>query len=108
MADKFRALVNWRLGAIADMLRLSPARTGKRNMELTTVEEALDTSAAARFVGLSPSYLCKLRVLGIGPEFHKLGRRCIYRRSALEAYLASHRRTSTAESRRLSKHNGVR
>ena len=63
----------------------------------SAMEEALDTAAAARFVGVSPSYLCRLRVLGTGPEFHKLGRRCVYRRSALEAYLAAHRRTSTAD-----------
>ena len=107
MTDKFRLLLNWSLGAIADMLRLSPARTGKHNMELTTVDEALDTSAAARFVGVSPSYLCKLRVLGNGPEFHKLGRRCVYRRVALEAYLAAHSRTSTSQALRLSKHDEV-
>jgi hypothetical protein len=64
------------------------------------MEEAFDTAAAARFVGISPSYLCHLRVLGTGPEFHKLGRRCVYRRSALEAYLAKHRRKSTSEAER--------
>lgn len=79
-----------------------------RYMELTMMDEALDTSAAARFVGLSPSYMCRLRVLGIGPEFHKLGRRCIYRRSALEAYLAAHRRTSTTDAGRSSEHDEVR
>ncbi len=99
---------NWSGSAIADMLKFLPPRTGMNcNMELAMMDEALDTSAAARFVGLSPSYMCRLRVLGVGPEFHKLGRRVVYQRGALEAYLAAHRRNSTAEAGRLSEQDEV-
>lgn len=72
------------------------------------MDEVFDTPGAARFVGISPSYLCRLRVLGTGPEFHKLGRRCVYRRSALETYLAAHRRTSTCDAGRSSELKEVR
>jgi len=78
-----------------------------RKMELAMTDEALDTSAAARFVGLSPSYMCRLRVLGVGPVFHKLGRRVVYQRGALRVWLAAHRRNSTAEAGRLSEQDEV-
>jgi len=57
----------------------------------------LDTSAAALYVGLSASTMSKLRLSGNGPVFLKLGRRCLYSRADLDAWLASCRRRSTSD-----------
>lgn len=50
--------------------------------------------AAAR-VGLSISQLNKLRCLGGGPAFYKLGAAVLYDPADLDAWLAERRRTST-------------
>lgn len=57
------------------------------------------TPKAAQITGLSASQLNKLRVYGGGPEFIKLGHSVFYETAALEAWLALHRRRSTAEYR---------
>ena len=46
---------------------------------------------------MSKSYLNKLRVIGGGPTYVKIGRRVIYDTNDLDAYLARHRRTSTSD-----------
>lgn len=52
------------------------------------MEEVLRTPEAARFVGLSPSTLEKLRRTGGGPKFIKLARRVVvYRVEDLRAWL---------------------
>ncbi len=58
---------------------------------------ALSTLAAAEYLGLSPATLETLRCRGGGPPFVKLGRRVVYRREDLEAWLAEGRRSSTSE-----------
>jgi predicted DNA-binding transcriptional regulator AlpA len=57
------------------------------------------TPKASEILGLSASQLAKLRVYGGGPEFIKLGASVLYEIDELEAWLASHRRRSTAEYR---------
>lgn len=52
---------------------------------------------AATYMGVSPSWLAKLRVHGGGPVFHKLGRRVLYRQADLDAWLAERRRNSTSD-----------
>lgn len=42
---------------------------------------------AARYLGLSVSTLEKMRLEGRGPRYLKLGGRCFYRRSDLDAYV---------------------
>jgi excisionase family DNA binding protein len=42
---------------------------------------------AAQYLGLSKSTLEKMRVEGRGPRYLKLGARCFYRRTDLDAYL---------------------
>ena len=59
--------------------------------QLLAVEEA------AQRIGLSVSTLNKLRVLGGGPIFLKLGRRVAYHVADLNAWLASKRRRSTSD-----------
>jgi hypothetical protein len=57
----------------------------------------LTTKQTAQLSGLSMSYLNKLRCLGGGSPFLKVGRKCIYRRDEFEAWLAKHQRGSTSE-----------
>jgi len=57
----------------------------------------LTTKQSAQLSGLSTSYLNKLRCLGGGSPFLKVGRKCIYRRDEFEAWLAKHQRGSTSE-----------
>jgi hypothetical protein len=57
----------------------------------------LTTKRTAELSGLSVSYLNKLRCLGGGSPFLKVGRKCIYRRDEFEAWLATHQRSSTSE-----------
>jgi len=57
----------------------------------------LTTKQSAELSGLSMSYLSKLRCLGGGSPFLKVGRKCIYRRDEFEAWLAKHHRRSTSE-----------
>ena len=60
---------------------------------------ALDTEAAARYIGLAVSTLEKLRVSGGGVPFVKLGRAVRYRVCDLDEYLASRVVVSTSEQR---------
>ena len=57
----------------------------------------LDTQRAAHYVGLSASTMAKLRLSGDGPPYFKLGRRVMYARGDIEAWLASCRRKSTSD-----------
>ena len=56
---------------------------------------------AAKLLGLAPSTLAKLRLNGDGPIYCKLGRRVVYRKEDLEAWLATRvaRNTSDADTR---------
>ncbi len=57
----------------------------------------LNTEQAARYVGLSPSTMAKLRMRGGNVPHIKIGRRCLYRREDLDAWLEANRRTSTSD-----------
>lgn len=59
----------------------------------------LRTSEAAAYIGLSKSTLEKLRVTGGGPEYSALGRVIVYRVEDLDAWVLSHKRRSTSETR---------
>jgi excisionase family DNA binding protein len=59
---------------------------------------AVSTPEAAAYLGLSPATLETLRTRGGGPPFVKLGRRVVYRREDLDAWLNAARRRSTSES----------
>ncbi len=58
---------------------------------------ALSTIAAAEYLSLSPATLETLRTRGGGPPFVKLGRRVVYRREDLEAWLRERMRRSTSD-----------
>ena len=73
---------------------------GERQMT-TNNPITLIAGEAARFLGLAPSTLAKLRLSGNGPIYYKLGRRVVYRGEDLEAWLATRvaRNTSDADTR---------
>jgi excisionase family DNA binding protein len=52
-------------------------------------------SEAAKYLGISRSWLDKKRLDGNGPPYLKLGRRVIYERSDLDAWATSKRRFQT-------------
>jgi predicted DNA-binding transcriptional regulator AlpA len=56
---------------------------------MTSNSITLTASEAARVLGLAPSTLAKLRLSGNGPVYCKLGRRVVYRRDDLVAWLES-------------------
>lgn len=66
-------------------------------MQSNDIDPKLDEQQAAAHTGLAPSSLATLRCRGGGPPYYKLGRRCVYSRRDLEAWLAARRVGSTAE-----------
>jgi len=64
---------------------------------MTESRRMMDTTEAAAYAKLGKSTLDKLRVLGGGPHFLKIGRRVIYDIADIDDWLSSHRRRSTSE-----------
>lgn len=58
----------------------------------------LDNDAAAEYLCLSPRTLEKLRVIGDGPAFRKLGRRVVYALEDLDIWADRRRQESTSDS----------
>jgi hypothetical protein len=56
--------------------------------------DALNEGDAARFLGISPSFLSKRRCTGDGPLFVKYGKRVVYLRADLERWRDARRRAS--------------
>lgn len=77
----------------------------RRNMERSdnldksceTQRSLLNTEQAATYVGSTRSTLEKKRMRGDGPIFLKIGRRVVYDKRDLDAWLDSCRRRSTSE-----------
>src|SRR4029453_12928070 len=64
-------------------------------------ETYMNDVEAAAYLGISRSWLTKLRVRGGGPPHVKLGRRCLYRRSDLDGFMRARLRRTTSEGRKL-------
>jgi predicted DNA-binding transcriptional regulator AlpA len=64
---------------------------------MTNDRLTLTAGEAAKLVGLAPSTLAKLRLNGNGPLYCKLGRRVVYRRADLEAWLQSRTTCDTSD-----------
>ena len=62
----------------------------------STQRRMLRTEDAAGYVGLSASTLCKLRLVGNGPRYIKIGKSVVYDPTDLDAWLSSKRRSSTS------------
>ncbi len=58
---------------------------------------AFTTPLAAQYLSISPASLETMRSRGGGPAFSKLGRRVVYAREDLDAWLAERRRKSTSD-----------
>ena len=58
-------------------------------LTIATDDRPLTTSEASKVLGMSKSWLESGRSMGYGPKFVRVGGRVLYRRSDLEAYLAS-------------------
>lgn len=52
---------------------------------------------AGEYLGLSPRTLEKMRTIGGGPLFHKLGRRVVYSMAALDEWATAHSCESTSD-----------
>ena len=61
------------------------------------MSEYLNVAEAAKLGKLGISTLNKKRITGGGPYFLKIGRRVFYPLDNFEAWLRSHRRTSTSD-----------
>jgi predicted DNA-binding transcriptional regulator AlpA len=64
---------------------------------LESKTDVFNAETAARFLGLSPSTLAKMRLSGNSPKFLKLGRRVLYRRIDLESWLESRLACNTSD-----------
>lgn len=62
-----------------------------------SAHEFLDVDQAADYLKISASNLNKRRVAGTGPKYCKLGRRVIYRRTDLDAWISDNMRGSTSD-----------
>jgi excisionase family DNA binding protein len=60
-------------------------------------EPFVDTGAIARRLGVSVSYLDKMRLTGDGPPFYKFGRSVRYRISEVDEWAEQRRRISTSD-----------
>ena len=71
-------------------------RPAQQSMQ-STAKSCLSPGDAATHIGVSKSFLNKLRCAGGGPIFIKLGRRVVYTPGDLDAWLNARRRASTSD-----------
>ncbi len=74
--------------------------TGTQIEKILEKDPIFSPEEAARYIGSkngSPALLNKLRCYGGGPVFLKIGKSVKYRKSALDAWLASRERQSTSD-----------
>jgi predicted DNA-binding transcriptional regulator AlpA len=60
-------------------------------------QNVFNTNGAAAFMGVSPSTLSKWRMTGGGPHYVQAGRRIVYRRQDIDAWLAARVKRSTSD-----------
>ena len=60
-------------------------------------KKSLSPIEASEYLGVSSSWLAKLRLYGGGPRYSKLGRSIRYPTDELDAWLSSNLRASTSE-----------
>jgi hypothetical protein len=60
-------------------------------------DDAMLDAQAERLIGLRMATLAKMRCLGGGPPFVKAGRRVLYRRADIKAWLDARRVKNTTE-----------
>lgn len=98
---RLRFLDPERFIAFLDELEESPLATPNAKTERAATiagkRPRLDSHAAAKYVGLARQTLAKLRTIGGGPKFEKLGTRVVYDPDDLDAWLALRKRSSTSD-----------
>lgn len=96
-ANLWAALANWitRIDFKETPETTKPYETPQKPRSPRQEPAYLHAREAAARLGISRSTLARLRMAGNGPEFHKVGRRVLYRCEALEAWMAQHVRSST-------------
>lgn len=57
----------------------------------------IDVDQCAKELGVSRSTLARWRLTGEGPVYHKVGRRVLYRVTAVEEWVHSHAYCSTSD-----------
>ncbi|WP_417491838.1 helix-turn-helix transcriptional regulator [Maricaulis sp.] len=57
----------------------------------------VNTFKAAEYLGMSPSYMNKMRLTGDGPPFAKIGTRVAYDLDDLAAWVEARKQTSTSD-----------
>jgi excisionase family DNA binding protein len=57
----------------------------------------LTVKQAAEYIGIAKSTLDKMRVAGGGPRFIKIGKRVLYDKADLDAWIEAQKRRSTAD-----------
>ncbi|AZO72168.1 MAG: helix-turn-helix domain-containing protein [Mesorhizobium sp.] len=66
-------------------------------MDVQSAPKTLRTTEAARYIGIAPSTLAKLRMRGQGPAYSKAGKRLVvYRTTDIDDWLLKSRRISTS------------
>lgn len=65
---------------------------------MSEIDAKLPENLAAAHCGLAPATMATLRCRGGGPPYFKIGRRVVYARDDLDAWLAARRVRSTADS----------
>jgi excisionase family DNA binding protein len=61
------------------------------------VKELLSPRETAKYLNMGLSTVAKMRLRGNGPIYMKIGAKVIYRKTDLNAWLASKRRASTSQ-----------
>jgi hypothetical protein len=81
------------------MHSISPREAERRaaQQEQSIAARRLPPNDAATYCGVSTSFLNKLRCVGGGPIFIKMGRRVVYSTDDLDDWLTARRRTSTSD-----------
>ena len=64
---------------------------------ISTTKEVLTSDEAARYMGVSKSYLYKLTMNATIPHYKPMGKMCYFNRLELEAWLQSNRVSTNAE-----------
>lgn len=78
--------------------RRQPAKRTAPSVVVSLDGGALTTPLAAEYLGLSPATLETMRTRGGGPVFAKLGRRVVYERKDLDAWVSERKKRSTSDS----------
>ena len=70
-------------------------------MQSPEIDELLPVGPAAKLLNVSTKWLERHRIEGDGPPYVKIGRRVVYRRADIMAWLEQRRFRSTAEAQRV-------